>query len=139
VSRHGHGLGFPSAFPWPQWFWKAMGVSGGAVVTSGTQWRSRVTRGAVESSGKERRGPGSFLPVFHVSRPGSGQGRLGINNQVREGVHGYGYRARAYDSGVTHSEFGFPNFCPERVRHNARMKLNFENLKSATVGCQDIS
>jgi hypothetical protein len=31
--RHGHGLGFPSDFPWPQWFWKDMGVSGGAVVT----------------------------------------------------------------------------------------------------------
>jgi hypothetical protein len=32
-GRHGLGLGFPRAFPWPQWFWKSMGMSGGAVVT----------------------------------------------------------------------------------------------------------
>jgi hypothetical protein len=31
--QHGLGLGFPSAFPWPQWFCKCMGMSGGSVVT----------------------------------------------------------------------------------------------------------
>jgi hypothetical protein len=31
-DRHGLRLGFPRAFLWPQWFWKGMGVSGGAVV-----------------------------------------------------------------------------------------------------------
>jgi hypothetical protein len=31
--QHGLGLGFPSTFSWPQWFWKGMGVSGSAVVT----------------------------------------------------------------------------------------------------------
>jgi hypothetical protein len=31
-GRHGLGLGFARVFPWPQWFWKGMGLSGGAVV-----------------------------------------------------------------------------------------------------------
>jgi hypothetical protein len=31
--QHGHGLGFPRAFPWPRWFWEGMGMFGGAVVT----------------------------------------------------------------------------------------------------------
>jgi hypothetical protein len=53
-GQHGLGLGFPSAFPWPQWFWKGMGVSDRAVVTLGTQWRSRVTRGAAERQGRMR-------------------------------------------------------------------------------------
>jgi hypothetical protein len=31
--QHGLGLGFSSAFPWSQWFWKGMGMSAGVVVT----------------------------------------------------------------------------------------------------------
>jgi hypothetical protein len=85
-------------------------------------------------------GSGCVLPLlFHVSRPGSGQRGMGIDNQVREGVHGYGYRARAYGDGVSHSSLGFTEIRSPSVRSKARMKLNFENLKSATVGCQDTS
>jgi hypothetical protein len=80
-------------------------------------------------------GPGGSPPFFHVSWPGSGQGSLGLD---REGVPGYGYRARAHYLGVIHSSLDFPKFCPPGVRHNARMNSKFEFLKTATVGCQDI-
>jgi hypothetical protein len=33
---------------------------------------------------------------------------------------------------------GLPNFCPERVRHNARMKSNFEFFKNSNWSCQHI-
>jgi hypothetical protein len=72
--------------------------------------------------GKERGGPGCFLPVFHVSRPGSGQGRLGLD---RGEVHGYGYRVRAHEIGVIRSRVDFPGFRPPSVRSNARKNSNF--------------
>jgi hypothetical protein len=55
------------------------------------------------------------------------------------GVTGTATLARSYGGGVIYSRFGFTEFRPQGVWSNARMKLKFENLKSATVGCQDIS
>jgi hypothetical protein len=86
--------------------------------------------------GARRGGSGCFLPVFHVSQPGSGQGRLGLD---RGEVHGYGYRARAHELGVIHSDFDFNEICPPSARSNARMNFKFEFLKTANVGGQDIS
>jgi hypothetical protein len=37
-----------------------------------------------------------------------------------------------------HSRTDFLDFCPPRVRSNARKKFKFKFLKTATVGCQDI-
>jgi hypothetical protein len=36
-------------------------------------------------------------------------------------------------------ELIFLDFCPPRVWSNARKNFKFEFLKTATVGCQDIS
>jgi hypothetical protein len=61
------------------WLWSGVGMSSGAGVMSGAQWRSRVTRGAVESRG-QRWGSGCVsLLFFQVTRPGFGQGRQGID------------------------------------------------------------
>jgi hypothetical protein len=56
------------------WLWRDVGMSGGAVVTLGMRWRSRVTRERERSSG-QRWGVRVASPsFFRVSRPGSGQG-----------------------------------------------------------------
>jgi hypothetical protein len=60
-------------FPWPQWLRLGVGLLCGTVVMSGAQWRSRVTRGAVESSG-QRWGSGLFLS-FSSRSHGRGLGR----------------------------------------------------------------
>jgi hypothetical protein len=92
-----------------------------------------------ERSSGQRWGVRVCFPLFfHVSRPGSGQGRLGIDKGVRGDVLRYGYGARAYWNGVIHSGFDFPDFCTQRVRHNARKSLNFEFLKNSTLGCHHI-
>jgi hypothetical protein len=72
------------------WLWRDVGMSGGAVVTLGTRWRSRVMRERERSSG-QRWGVRVVFPLFfHVSRPGSGQGRLGLDRGVRGDFLGYG-------------------------------------------------
>jgi hypothetical protein len=60
VSRHGRGIRVSVLVSWPQWLRLGVGLLCGTVVMSGAQWRSRVTRGAVESSG-QRWGSGLFL------------------------------------------------------------------------------
>jgi hypothetical protein len=108
----------------------ASGHCGHALASSRRSVACREAEGQGEGSGR-------VLPLFfHVSRPGSGQGRRGID---RGGVHGYGYRARAYGDGVGHSSLDFTEICPPGVRHNARTNFEFEILKSATVGYQDTS
>jgi hypothetical protein len=44
------------------WLWRGVGMSSGTGVMSGAQWRSRVTRGEVESSG-QRWGANSDVDV----------------------------------------------------------------------------
>jgi hypothetical protein len=116
------------------------GVLAGCCLGVGALWAGvgEITPvGIVQRAEGKRGGSGRVLPLFlHVSRPGSGQGRLGLD---RGGVHEHGYRARANGNSVGHSSFDFPKFCPPGVRHNARMNFKFEFLKTATVGCHDTS
>jgi hypothetical protein len=63
------------------------------------------------AEGKERgvRAVSSFS--FHVSRPGSGQGRLGLDSG---GLHEHGYRARANGNSVGHSSLDFSWISPTK-------------------------
>jgi hypothetical protein len=60
-------LGFLVLVSWPQWLRLGVGFLCGTVVMSGAQWRSRVTRGAVESSG-QRWGSGRRALVLRRAR-----------------------------------------------------------------------
>jgi hypothetical protein len=53
--------------------------------------------GEREEQWPEVGGPGASPPFFRVTRLGSGQGRLGVDSGVREGVAGYCYGSRAYE------------------------------------------
>jgi hypothetical protein len=58
------------------WLWRDVGMSGGAVVTLGTRWCSRVTRERERSSG-QRWGSGLLLLLSSESQgrgPGWGSG-----------------------------------------------------------------
>jgi hypothetical protein len=68
---------------------------------------------------------------FRVSWSGSGQGRQGID---RGDVHGYGYRARAHELGVIHSDSDFNEICPPSARSNARMNFKFEFFENCHRG-----
>jgi hypothetical protein len=63
------------------------------------------------AEGEERgvRAASSFS--FHVSRPGSGQGRLGLNNG---GLHEHGYRAKANGNSVGHSSLDLSWISPTK-------------------------
>jgi hypothetical protein len=65
--------------------WELVGVRGLALLTgharAGVLDRAEVRQRDVGG------GPGGFPLFFHVSRPGSGQGRLGIDS---EGLYEYG-------------------------------------------------
>jgi hypothetical protein len=104
--------------------------------TVGVLWRAHAGRkGAERQRGKER-GPGLFPPFL----PGLSDGvRAGEVWSRQRGTLRVRRRARAYEIGVINSGFDFTEICPPSVRSNAHMNLNFENLKSATVGCQDNS
>jgi hypothetical protein len=104
--------------------------------TVGVPWRAHAGRYRAERQKERRGGPGCFSTFFRVSRPGSGQGGCGVD---RGELYAYGDEAREYGEAVTYSSLDFTEFRPPSVRSNARMKLNFENLNSATVGCQDTS
>jgi hypothetical protein len=77
-----------------------------------------------------------------VSRPWSGperaKGQRGMDAGWERGVIGYSYGARAYWGAACHSDCTIAESCPLGVRSNARMNSEFEFLKIATVGCQDI-
>jgi hypothetical protein len=71
--------------------WELAGVRGLALLT-GHARAGVLDRAEVRQRDVGGGGSGCFHPLFfHVSRPGSGQGRLGIDSKVREGVHGYCY------------------------------------------------
>jgi hypothetical protein len=92
-----------------------------------------------EAEGTER-GSGCFSSSFLSGlTAGVRAGEMGSRQRGREGVSagtatGLGHTR----DGVGYSEFGFPNFCPERVRHNVRKNSNFEFLKISNWGGQDI-
>jgi hypothetical protein len=68
--------------------------------------------GNVQRAEWKRGGSGRVLPLLlHVSRLGSGQGRLGLD---RGDVHEHGYRAGAKVNSVGHSDFDFSGFLPTR-------------------------
>jgi hypothetical protein len=87
-----------------------------------------------DTLGRRRRVP--------VSRPRSGperpRDRGGWTRDGRGVSSSTARSARSYGSGVIYSELGFPNFCPQGVRRNARMNFKFEFLKTSTVGCHHI-
>jgi hypothetical protein len=94
-----------------------------------------LERAEVRQRGKER-GLDPFLLFLLGLSGGVWAGEAGDRQQ---GVLRVRRRTRTYGEAVIYSRLGFTEFRPQGVRSNARMKLNFENLKSATVGCQDIS
>jgi hypothetical protein len=98
-----------------------------------------VGAGEVTAVGNVQRAEGEeggvwvvLLHVFLVSRPGSGQGRLGLDRGMSTSMAtGPG----ANGNSVGHSRIDFPKFCPPGARHNARKNSKFEFLKSFTLGC----
>jgi hypothetical protein len=73
---------------------------------------------------------------FHVSRPGSGQRGLGLDQGDSTGMAtGLGRMGTAL---VTVTSI-FLDFCPPGARRNAHKNSNFEFLKSFTLGCQHIT
>jgi hypothetical protein len=135
---------------WPEGGGPTLATSTPGAAALGACWRGEVlasgycrhalacSRGSVscrEAEGKER-GSGLFLHFLPSLLDGVRAGGLWSRQRGTLRVR---RRARAYEIGVINSGFDFTEICPPSVRSNARMKLNFENLKSATVGCQDTS
>jgi hypothetical protein len=88
--------------------------------------------------GAVARGEGSGLLLLLSSESpcrGPGRGAGGSTAGERGRIYGYYYGARAYEDAVINSEFDFPDFCTQRVQHNARKSLYFEFLKNSTLGC----
>jgi hypothetical protein len=104
----------------------ALWVGAGKVTTVGN-----VQRAEGEERGSWAGSPSS--PPFLTARVRAEGAGLD-----RGDVHGHGYRARANWNSVAHSSFDFLDFCPPRVRSNARKNSNFKFLKTATVVRQHI-
>jgi hypothetical protein len=59
-------------------------------------WSGHARAGVLDRAEKRQIDGGSglvSLPFFQVSRPGSGQGRRGVDSGVRGDVHGYCYES----------------------------------------------
>jgi hypothetical protein len=131
-------LGFPILVSWPQWLRLSVGLLRGTVVMSGAQWRSRVTRGAVESSG-QRWGSGLFLS-FSSRSHGRGLDREDRGRQ-HDTLIGAGTLWEGQRGGwllVLVLTCNFADFCPPCVRPKVRKKSKFEFLKNSNWGCQGI-
>jgi hypothetical protein len=77
----------------------------------------------------------AFPPSTAGVRAGSHEGSTAEGSKASSGTP---TSTNTYGGGVINSGFDFTEICPPSVRHNARMKFEFEILKSATVGYQDI-
>jgi hypothetical protein len=96
-----------------------------------------TTVGDVQRAKGEERGSwarASSSPPFLMARVGAEGAGLD-----RGSVHGMATGSGANENSDAHSERFFSDFCPPRVRSNARKKFEFEFLKTATVVCEDIS
>jgi hypothetical protein len=103
--------------------------------TVGVLWRAHAGRKRAERQRGKERGPGLF-PLF---LPGLSDGvRASEAGDRQQGILRVRRRARVYGEAVIYSRLGFTEFRPKGVRSNARMNFEFEILKTATVGCQDI-
>jgi hypothetical protein len=83
------------------------------------------------AEGKERgvRAASSFS--FHVSQPGLGQGRLGLDSG---GLHEHGYRARANGNNVGHSDFNFSWISPTKCSTQCPQEFKFRIFEKFHFG-----
>jgi hypothetical protein len=104
----------------------ALWVGAGEVTTV-----DNVQRAEGEERGSWARSSSS--PPFLTARVGAEGAGLD-----RGGLLEHGYRIKTNGNSEAHSEADFLDFCPPRVRSNARKKSNFKFLKTATVVRQHI-
>jgi hypothetical protein len=121
VASVGAELGFPVLVSWPQWLRLSVGLLCGSVVMSGAQWHSRMTRGAVESSG-QRWGSGCVFPALPcLTARGLGTGDRGSTEEREKVSSGM---ARSCGNGVSNSNSifsenlltGCSTKCPQEVK-----------------------
>jgi hypothetical protein len=103
--------------------------------TVGRLWRAPAGRRRAERRETERGGPGGSFSSPPRLTVWVGSEGAGLD---RGGLHEHDYRARANGNSDDHSSFDFLDFCPPRVRSNARKNSNFKFLKTATVVRQHI-
>jgi hypothetical protein len=101
--------------------------------TVGRHWRDHAGRPLAERKRERRGGPGGVLLFLPCLTAWVGAEGAGLDSG---GLHEHGYRAGANGNSDAHSDFGFLDFYPPRVRSKARKNSNFKFLKTATVVCQ---
>jgi hypothetical protein len=115
------------------------GVLAGCCLGGGVLWvgaGEATTVGVVQEAAGQREGVRAVLPLLlHVLWSGSGQRGLGSTEGDSTSM-AIG-RGRTGTVMITVASI-FLDFCPPRVRSNARKNSNFKFLKTATVVCQHI-